>query len=239
MWLKRLLSLLKASVGELFSLLLALLFYLFPDRKLDKPRKGPGILLVHGYLHNTSPWRYFRYALQKRGIGTVNSVFYPSLLNDIPDSALRIKEKIAFLEQNGQTVDAIIGHSQGGLVALEYALELAPKGKTIMVIALGSPLQGTRLAKLALGPSASQILPHSLYLQGLKKKLQMAHHIRFLALASTNDGVILPNENSYWSDLPYQTFDGLGHVQFLFSPRVVDTCVNFLKKEKDKNDTKT
>lgn len=229
---KHILFYLQSLLGEAFSLLIALLSYPFPDRKIDTSREGPGVLCIHGYVHNTSPWRWFRYALQKRGIGPVNTVYYPSLLEDISAASHHIKEKIAFLEKTGQSVDLLIGHSEGGLVALEYALEHAPKGKTIFIIALGAPLQGTWLAKIALGPAGKQMLPRSAYLESLKKRLQTAHHIRFLALSSRVDGIIRPPENSIWKDFPHRTFDNLGHVQFLFSPKVVDACVAFLKEQK-------
>ena|GEM_PF-5533122 len=221
---------LQATLGETLSLFASLLLYLFPDRPLDKPLPGPGVLLVHGYLHNTSPWRWFRRALHKRGVGSVNSVYYPSLLVDIPTASLSLKERIQALEKEGEPVEVLIGHSEGGLVALEYALEQAPKGRNITVIALGAPLNGTRMAKLPLGPGPKQMQINSPYLHNLKKRLQSAYHIRFLAISSSLDNVVRPTQNAIWPEFPHQTFDNLGHVQLLFSPKVVDACVHFLKQ---------
>lgn len=232
MWFKHPLAILHAALGEILSIFFSLLFYLFPDRKIDKSREGPGVLLVHGYLHNNSPWRWFRYALQKRAIGTVNSVNYPSMSSDIPEASHYLKNKIAFLEQNGQHVDVIIGHSEGGLVALEYALELAPKGHPITVITLGAPLRGTKLAKAPLGKATAQMQIDSPYLQSLKKRMLSAYHIRFIALYSTMDGVVLPQKNAFWPEFPHKAFDNLGHVQMLFSGKVVEACVDFLKERK-------
>lgn len=223
---------LQASIGEILSISASLSIYPFPDRKIDKAHPGPNVLLIHGYLHNTSPWGWFRSELQKSGMGSVNTVYYPSFCVGVLQASCYVQRKIDFLNNRGQFPDILIGHSVGGLVALEYALTYAPKDRIITVIALASPLEGTQLAKIAAGPIAEEILPHSPYLQSLHQRLKYAPHIRFLALSSAVDEIIRPPQNAIWIDFPYQVFPNLGHVQFLFSRNVVKTCVCFINSEK-------
>lgn len=217
-----------AQLGDLGALLKAIAAYPFCPKKLDLPRSGPDILCIHGHTHNDSPWRWLRKKLQKGGMGPVNTVYYPSFEVDIPESSLLIEQKI---QKIGRPVQILIGHSRGGLAALEYALEKAPKDRIILVITLGSPLQGTTLAEKGESRAVQQMAPHSPYLQSLWKRLQEAKHLRVLAIASMTDMVIRPPESALLPDIPYVTnvkFTRLGHLQMIYSKRVVKAILDYL-----------
>ena len=81
-------------------------------------------------MHNGSAWGSLRKHLHEEGLGPIDTVFYPSLFIDIPTSSLRVRDKVAEIKtQTGRDVDILIGHSEGGLVALEYALAHAPQDR--------------------------------------------------------------------------------------------------------------
>ena len=223
------------TVTELLSLFVILILYPFRTSKLDSSSKtGPNILCVHGYLHNGSAWGYYRYKLQAAGAGPVNQLTYPSLTRDIPENSLRVKAKIEQIKlETGHDVPILIGHSQGGLESLEYALEYAPKDKPIYVVTLGSPLHGTKVAHIGLGPSSRQMHEGSSYIKSLQERLSKATHIRLLALYSNVDFIIRPVDSAKASELNYATIQeipGLGHMGFLFSPRALDKIIAFLKE---------
>src|SRR5437773_5451776 len=83
---------------DFFAVLLCLILYPFKSSKLDLPKPGmenrPDILCVHGYLHNETAWGFYKHYLQKAGAGPVNTVYYPSVRQDIPQNSLKVKERI-------------------------------------------------------------------------------------------------------------------------------------------------
>jgi len=223
---------LHSTIGETLALCAALLLYPFSTHKLDDKQEGKRAILIHGYLHNESGWKWFRWQLQKGGLGPVDTVSYPSVIYDIPLSSQIVKNKVDEIKQaGGKDPDILIGHSEGGLVALEYALEFAPKDKNTLVITLGSPFHGTHLAKVGVGPAARQLEVGSLYLQGLIERLKQAPHIHLMAIASQTDGIIRPYSSALLPELRgvhNVEFDNLGHLQMIFSKRVVDEVLAYL-----------
>lgn len=227
------------TATEFLSLVACLFLIPFRSAKMDLPDPSlsdqPHILCVHGYLHNETPWGWFRRRLKKRaGIGSVNAIHYPSLKHDIPSSSLKVKEKIEqFKQATGRDITILIGHSEGGLVSLEYALEHAPKDRLTYVITIASPLHGTRMAKFGFGPGVKQMEIGSDYLKNLRERLLNAEHIRVLMLATQADTVVIPWQSSLlkdWKHAELCVFDDLGHVAFLFSGRVVDRIADYLQK---------
>lgn len=208
----------------------------FSSPKLDLPTEGmenkPDILCVHGYLHNESPWGRFRHYLQKAGTGPVNAVRYSSVFHAIPKNSLQIKKKIEQIKQEtGRDVRILIGHSQGGLECLEYALEHAPKDQLIYIITLSSPLHGTKMAKIGVGPSAKQMHIGSDYIKNFHERLKNATHIRVFALASEIDLIIRPQTSALMEEYPFADnilFEDIGHVTFLYSEKIMKKVVEYL-----------
>lgn len=222
-------------VVELLAILLCSLLYFFRSSRLDLPSEEGTtklqVVCVHGYLHNETGWSFFRWYLRASGIGSVNTVYYPSLSQGIPANSLKIKEKVQEIyEKTGKSVDVLIGHSLGGIQCLEYALEHAPKDKIIHVVTLGSPLYGTKVS-LGIGESAKQMQWLSPYIQDLHERLQKAKHIRLLTLGSKTDQLIIPSSSALVTDsaqVEWEEFDALGHLSFLFSRRVLKRILRHL-----------
>jgi triacylglycerol lipase len=222
-----------STISDLLTLIILLILYPFRSSKLDLPKAGMDILCVHGYLHNGTGWGYFRRKLQASGFGPVNTVYYPTLTQDIPTNCLKIKARIEQIKrETGRDVRILIGHSQGGLESLEYALEYAPNDIPIYIITMGSPLHGTKAAHYAVGPSARQMKINSAYLKSLHERLAKASHIHLLALYSDADMIIQPTNSAAIPELPYaqsERIEALGHLAFLFSNRALNKTIAFLR----------
>lgn len=100
----------------------------------------PRVVLVHGLL-NADWWlRPLAARLQAQGFDT--ALFGYSSLFDGPERAVpRLLEKL-----RREPVDALVGHSLGGLIALE-SLRQAPDLGVSRVVCLGSPLRGSLTAR--------------------------------------------------------------------------------------------
>jgi triacylglycerol lipase len=226
-------------LGSLSATSRCLLLYPFKTKRLDLSKdsleREPGFLCVHGYLHNNSAWGYLKKRLKAARSGPVNTIAYPTIVQDIPQNSLLVKGKIEEIKRvTGRDVKVLIGHSLGGLICLEYALEHAPKDQMLYVITLASPLHGTAIARYAPGRCCRQMEVNSSYIQHLHERLSKAQHLRVCALASRHDRVISPTESALLKEYPFaQTieFDRLGHVAFLFSPRVTEAIISYLRSE--------
>lgn len=98
------------------------------------------VLLVHGLL-NANYWLW-RLSTRLRAQGFDTEIFgYPSVLGG-PDRAIpRLVERL-----RQRPVDALVGHSLGGLIALE-ALRSTPEVAVPRVVCMGSPLRGSDTAR--------------------------------------------------------------------------------------------
>lgn len=106
----------------------------------DGQDSAPRVLLVHG-IWNAKSW-LLPLAARLRAEGFAPQVFGYSSVFGGPEQALpRLVERL-----RAQPVDAVVGHSLGGLLALE-ALRRAPELPVRRVVCLGSPLLGSGTAR--------------------------------------------------------------------------------------------
>lgn len=104
------------------------------------PDRAPRVLLIHGLLN--ADWWLCPLAAKLRVEGFDPVLFgYPSVLGG-PERAV---ERVC-VRLREEHFDAVIGHSLGGLVALE-ALRRSPQAGVARVVCLGSPLRGSRTAR--------------------------------------------------------------------------------------------
>ena len=98
------------------------------------------ILLIHGLL-NANYWLW-RLASRLRAQGLATEIFGYSSILDGPEQAIP-----ALIERlREEPFDALVGHSLGGLIALE-ALRRAPGLPVARAVCLGSPLRGSHTAR--------------------------------------------------------------------------------------------
>ncbi|KAF1711119.1 cobalamin adenosyltransferase [Pseudoxanthomonas kalamensis DSM 18571] len=98
------------------------------------------VLLVHGLLN--APWWLFRLSAGLRAQGFEVATFgYASVLEGPRKALPRLVERL-----RRQPVEGMVGHSLGGLMALQ-ALRAAPELPVRRVVCLGSPLRGSATAR--------------------------------------------------------------------------------------------
>lgn len=101
---------------------------------------GPRVVLVHGLLN--ADWWLRPLAARLRAQGFRTSLFGYSSVFDGPERAVpRLLERL-----RREPADALVGHSLGGLIALE-SLRQAPELAVSRVVCLGSPLCGSQTAR--------------------------------------------------------------------------------------------
>lgn len=201
---------------------------LFPFKIKDETisRSQTPVLLVHGFMHNSSGFRYIRSRLRQGGAGQIFTInfgnpFTQSISGNFVEK-LRSKVK-EIAAQTGRTDLLIIGHSMGGVVSTDFLL--SDKRSDIGLVTLGSPLEGTYMAYIGLGPSAREMRPNSAYIQALhEKQKNFGKKLDALHIGSHADFIICPTKSACgptWNHATH-TFSDMGHVTYFFSDRVAD-----------------
>jgi triacylglycerol esterase/lipase EstA (alpha/beta hydrolase family) len=202
-----------------------------------KPRpQGTGprpILLVHGYCNHGSVWAYLQPLLAKLNVGPVYTINLGHPFRSIQEYAKHVSEKAAAIRsETNQEHLILIGHSMGGLVSAFYAAKMAPAHSVTDVITLSSPLGGTHVARLALGPNGKEMRLASQFVQQLKSLIQAKPDIRFYHIATRTDQIVFPSQSALLGNNPSRefVFEDIGHASLLFSPRVAAKISEWLRK---------
>lgn len=195
------------------------------------------ILMVHGYLHNSSAWLYIRHQLQKAGYRSIYTINLGSPFQSIEDYGKKIQQKIQQIKQEtGADTIRLIGHSMGGIVVSYYATELAPPGEVESVVTIGAPLQGTTVAYIGIGQSARQMRPGSPFIRALNQKILASENIRWLHIGSDTDLIIRPASSATMSHAHSSCliYKRMGHAAMLYSPDVAHKILQFYVNHKEK-----
>ncbi len=225
----RLIHWIYAMTFETLALLSVLLMRFFPISKKVKGNGRP-ILLIHGYLNHGSVWRFPKRRLEGLGFGPIYTINLGHPFRPIRIYAEKVAvqaEKIA--KETGRKDLILIGHSMGGLVGGYYATHLAPPHTVTDVMTLGTPLFGTPLARIALGPNGREMEPRSLFLRALREAMA-AHRsqIRFYHIATQSDQLVIPGESAVIPEHPHRIFEDIGHASLLYSKRVIHQISQWL-----------
>ncbi len=220
---KRFFSYLRAFIIEPFVFLFFLLTYLFPLK--NRPHKATNtqpIILIHGYWHNSSAWRWLRYELERSGYGPVYTVDLWGFKSSIEQHAAKVDRLIDEIRsETGAPRVQLVGHSLGGLIAT-WVASYRPH-HVAKVITIGSPMEGTYLARVSLCKCGSQMKVCSSFLGELKKHAETLTMVPFVHIASDADEIIIPHNSavpSYTPGAKRVWVDGLGHFSLLLSNRI-------------------
>ena len=175
------------------------------------------ILLVHGIVDNHTIFTLLHRALRRRGFATVSSYDYGLLTRDIPAAAQLLGEAIEKLAADtGYERLHVVGHSLGGLIARYYVQRLGGDARVHTLVTLGTPHQGTELARpLKMLPLLDQLTPDSELIRELAQPAPGCR-TRFLAFYSDIDHMVWPSRNARLDhpDLPVRNVSvrGVGHL---------------------------
>ena len=175
------------------------------------------LIIVHGLYANANSVSQLTEALRSQGFTCHAPNLQP---NDGSVTIEALAQQLdSYIEQTvaPDTPLQLIGHSMGGLVALQYLQEPAHARRCRGLSTIASPHHGTFLASFHGGAGARQMTTNSAYLQQLNSQTPS---FPVTTYRSTRDIVILPNTSS---ELPYATnkvITSNGHIEILQSPEL-------------------
>lgn len=231
---KKLLGYVWTIILDFFALCAFVFTYLINFTRWNPKKKASQtpVLLVHGYLHNSSAWIFFRNRLNAAGIGDVYTVNLGKPLGSIEHHAKTIQRKLKEVEEiSGRDDIILVGHSMGGLASAYYATHLARPGTVKKVITLGSPLHGSKLGYLGFHHVAKQMRVGSEFTSVFLERMKVAKHIQFLHIGSRYDLFVIPHNSCFVQDESNHrnTEFVLGHLSLLFSSSVLNAVIKHIR----------
>lgn len=227
----RLIHWVHAMTFELFAFLGVAVLRFIPIGQKVKGNGRP-ILLVHGYMNHSSVWVLFKKRLESLGLGPVYMINLGHPFRSIRAYAEKVCAKAEQIKkETGRSDLLLIGHSMGGLVCSLYAAKLAEPNSVTDVITIASPLHGTPVAYVGLGPNAKEMRPRSELLQEMREAMRKKKEIRYFHLATKTDQLVIPANSAIIPENQYFLFEDIGHASLLYSQRACDQIANWLKNQ--------
>ncbi len=216
----------------------------------DVDPSKPLIIGLHGFMGSGNNWMYHFGRLREAGYKNLASINFGNIFKFIddgneknPDNYVNKLRKLVLEYKKGVKLPEgqklqiqFLCHSMGGLVARHYNQKFSEiDGVEINdIITLGTPLNGTPVAKLACGLSgaAAQMIHGSKFVKKQQKVASVDRYTKHYNIASKCDFVV-GNRSAKSGKARYTKVDELdatGHVSFLFSDKAGDLIVDYLNR---------
>lgn len=189
------------------------------DRPLPSgsDRRPIPVLLVHGYFCNRAVFIPLARTLAGAGHHT-GSVNLEPLFDSIDRYPALIEAGAReLLARSGAPRIAVIGHSMGGL-AIRAWLRDYDDAIVASVITLGSPHQGTKLARIGYVPIVRQMQHQSPWLTSLATQEPLSRTARFTTIISEHDNIVTPQAPQTLPKARCIAFRGIGHLGLSIDP---------------------
>jgi hypothetical protein len=188
-----------------------------PDHLPPGAQGRRGVLLVHGYLCNRGLWNGWIARLRAQGVPVV-AVDLEPVLGRIEDTARAIEAGVQRLEACTGVPPLVVAHSMGGLALRCWWAAHGGDARLHHAVTLGTPHQGTRLARFGLSPNARQMRPASPWLQALAAREPAGRAARCTCVVAACDNVVFPTPLAAWPGAAVVTVEGAAHLDLLDRP---------------------
>jgi triacylglycerol esterase/lipase EstA (alpha/beta hydrolase family) len=188
-----------------------------PDHLPPGAQGRRGVLLVHGYLCNRGLWNGWIARLRAQGVPVV-AVDLEPVLGRIEDTVRAIEAGVQRLEACTGVPPLVVAHSMGGLALRCWWAAHGGDARLHHAVTLGTPHQGTRLARFGLSPNARQMRPASRWLQALAAREPAGRAARCTCVVAACDNVVFPAPLAAWPGAAVVTVEGAAHLDLLDRP---------------------
>lgn len=187
------------------------------------------VLLVHGYACNRRVWRRMAEALARRG-HPLAFVDLEPVFGGIDEHTGRIAQAVRDLRaRTGAVRVALLAHSMGGLACRAY-LRQSGHADVAGLVTLGTPHQGTALARFGRGENARQMRPDSGWLAALSRHEAggAGPGLSCVVVLTHHDNLLAPRVPQDIPGARRVELEGIGHLGLVESARVREIVIGAL-----------
>ena len=205
-------------------------FNRFDDRLEPSGRRG--VVLVHGFFCNRAVWNPWLRHLHASQVPVV-AVNLDAVFGSIDDCAPIVEDAVRRLEQSTGLRPVIAAHSMGGLVVRAWLDRYAGDDRVHRVITIGTPHQGTWLARFAMGANTRQMRRAGEWLGAIAKREPATRSSRFTCFYSHCDNVVFPASTATLPGADNRHLPGMAHVEMAYQPEVLAELMRWLDSHTD------
>lgn len=191
-----------------------------PDQ-LERPAvPRTGVLLVHGFVCNRGLWTPWMRQLRSRGIPFM-AVSLEPVFGAIDAYAAPIDAAVRRLESATGRPPLIVAHSMGGLAARAWLRRLGDPRRCAGIVTIGTPHQGTWLARFAFSRNGRQMRRASDWLGALNDR-DARLDVPFDCYYSHCDNIVFPAATATLPGARNVHVPGRAHIHLLGSAQIFD-----------------
>ena len=163
----------------------------FPDHLPPEAGGRRGVLFVHGFVCNRGLWNPWLERLLAQDVPFIAVTMEPPF-GSIDDGVATIEQGVRRLAACTGQPPIVVAHSMGGLALRRWWAEPGNAGRVHHAITIGTPHQGTWLARFALSLNGRQMRLGSLWLQNLARREPAGRARHFTCFYSHCDNIVFP-----------------------------------------------
>ena len=183
-----------------------------------------GVVLLHGYVCNRGLWAPWLRRLRQAGVPCQALTLAP-VFGRIETWAPQIEAAVLALQHATGRPPLLVGHSMGGLAVRAWLAAqpdaAAADARVAGVVTIGTPHQGTWMARLGATANARQMRRGSAWLAALAAAESPARRALFTCFYGHADNIVFPATTATLAGADNRHLPGVAHLQMAFAPAVL------------------
>jgi len=198
-----------------------------PDHVPEHAVGQRGVVLVHGFVCNRGLWNPWMRELRRRKTPFI-AVNLEPVFGSIDHYPLVIEAAVTRLERATGCPVTLVGHSMGGLAIRAWLRQFDADARVHRVITIGSPHQGTWLARYSHTINGKQMRQRSPWLTELAAAEPATRATRFTCFYGHCDNIVFPAASGILQGAQNLHVPGTAHVQMAFQAVVFNEVWRWL-----------